>query len=319
MKPVKKQLKQTLQNDPHGDTTALQMNPQEASLVSQILKQLGGAGVQNPKTGLLQYYPRGAEPGGGGDVNGPAGRSGDGIGGGGRGNGSFGGSSAGGMGGQFGGVSSNPGANNAISGHIGPNGIGDRSGDNPGQNAANLTSRFDSFHTQQNSLLGRLLAHIGIGALDPSTTNAVDPNTQTTADWGMHPLKTAAFLAGFAPGPIGLAATAANIGMGLTGYDGPQINFSHMGPGTPSVPGQNQGTQSNGQMAGNGSYGGTLGNVASQTEQAAAPVNASAPTQSAVAHLLQQYMAPKQLNQQIPGLMDYNQWAPGYSYPWYAS
>lgn len=72
-KPVKGLLRQTLQNDPHGDTTALQMNPQEANMVAGLLKQMGGAGVRNPKTGLLQFYE---DAGGEGGHGGPVGQGG---------------------------------------------------------------------------------------------------------------------------------------------------------------------------------------------------------------------------------------------------
>lgn len=49
-------LKRSVRNDPHGDTMLVQISPQEGAL----LQHLGGAGVRNPRTGLLQFYAGGA-------------------------------------------------------------------------------------------------------------------------------------------------------------------------------------------------------------------------------------------------------------------
>lgn len=81
MKPVKTRagLLNAAANDPHGDHNIIMANDQEVGL----LKRLGGAGVRNPQTGFLQFYPAGAMGGGsdpGGDRNGPMGRGGEGMG-----------------------------------------------------------------------------------------------------------------------------------------------------------------------------------------------------------------------------------------------
>jgi hypothetical protein len=312
MKPVKKQINQALQNDPHGDTVALQMNPQEAQATAAFLKLMGGAGVRNPKTGLLQFYE---DAGGEGGHGGGAGQGGHNDLGGGRGNG--GGAGGGGRGGQMSpddlrswapGTTDVPGNKTQIErGSYNPDNIGSHES----------YGYYGQAPTTTQNMLSRLGSFLGIG-YHPNAINVGTPGyNETQSRVSIDPARIALGIGSMAmPAltPVSMAYGIAN----QFGLHAPQVGFNTggtlNGPQSPSQPGQ-----PNGAPGGSGSFSPSApANVSTQTAQAAKPANTPGNTQSAqVAQLMQQYVPQRTIGQQVPGLLDYSQTAPSYTYPWY--
>ncbi len=197
----------------HGDSMIAHINPQEAGL----LKQAGGAGTINPKTGLLQFDPTGGSNAGGA---GHAGDSGNNGGKGGGGSGSIGGG-LGGYNGQGRGATMAPGG-----GLVG----GDLANDGstrPGESA---------FHAADAAYNGSFMAH-AFGA-KPSLTNSASYADGTWHTGGSLPgaiagLASGAFMpgSGMVVGPaVGAIARAMGIGDTVLG-----------GPGAPASEGMMKG------------------------------------------------------------------------------
>jgi hypothetical protein len=108
---MKAKLQRVVQNDPHGDTRLLQVNPHEASILVPLLKRMGGANKPNPRIGrnVHQFY----EDAGGSGRAGPVGQGG---------HNDMGGSNRGGNGGEGNGRGGNGAPTGGYAGTRNPNG-----------------------------------------------------------------------------------------------------------------------------------------------------------------------------------------------------
>jgi hypothetical protein len=316
MRNFKQQLQQKLKSDPHGDTVALQVNPQEADLVTRILKQRGGAGVQSPRTGLLQFYEESGGEGGHGGGVGQGGHNdlghGGGSDGGNGGNGGGGGDFGGGMGAYSEGHA--PGEM-GVGGQIGTgNGYGNGNGISINRVAQNLSQNqvygstpqigknetlgyYGSAPSSMDNALSRLGSFFGLGY----HPNAINFNGNAYNSYSADPIKMGLGLGGLFS-PFATAGSLAYSGLNALGVYGPQLSWS----GVPNP--TDQQTASAGGTYGNYGQSGTNSANSGQGPYAvsAGPKMASAQPQA----------APAMASPVNMGLLGQNQQMIGY--PWYA-
>lgn len=309
MKKLSGLLHKALKNDPHGDTVALQMNPQEAKIVTGLLTQMGGANVRGKKLGLLQFYHGG-------------------IGGNNNGGGTDGGNNAGGD-------ANNPGGGNGADNGPGGGGLPSGSGGGPHSpfgSGGGITGSGDHMHDNKDGALGDSDVS-GFGGI--SSTPAEDPRSiMSLFGQLLHPTPTPTTPIGVFMHGISLPAPGMGIAMKIGQAMGIQNAKVMAGIESGNIPGK-IGTDINGTKVGisDGSqYGGTqigsnhIGTASNNGPQGllTSPFKTQQDAQNAInastgmtgslptnlPGLLSQYQAPTQ-QYTIPG---YGFQTPGYGY-----